>query len=880
MVFLFLLVAAKYLSAQPTLTILAQNEPLSEVLVQISERYDVKFAYDADSFKEINSSFKLDNSSLEEFLSILESQYHIKSRFIDGTWVLVAAEPEITEEPLVKPPKPRFVDISGYVKDKLTGENLMYCNVAVGENRGGMTNELGFFNIETPKTDSVRIRISHLGYQRIDTLVNTGKTVQIYLESSDIVIEAIEVRRYEKQVLQSAPQSDKVAFNPAKSSNAPRISNDDLANALLFIPGVNFLQGNSAGLSIRGGTPTDNLILFDGIPILETSHLLGNMSVLNSKFVQQAFVSRGGFDSEFGGRVAGLIQLTGKSGKNNNPYLEVGANLLNTNVLANLPIGDKFSVTAAWRRSFIDQWENYLYMRLVDGVTSGGDAENPITSSIYPVIQYEDLNAKLSFHPSANLEFNLNVLYGRDNQEKDFALLQTNDFFRNEYADGENLGFGLNWNWQASDKWFHSLTAGYSTLEKSSADETGELKEFTEVVENPASDKAQGKGKGLLKTKERTYEKMVQDVDNGFNSVDEYRASWKSEFKSGAFLNQAGVGWTANEYNYRFYANRSEAFVPVDSIENGASLYMINAFLQQRISVTDKAEFRWGIRTNTDLTSGKTYWQPRGGIDYRPVKGLSFHFLSGVYNQFLSGVKRIDSEGRYNQIWYLAGASDEGVVRSSHYILGAEWEKNGWFANVEGYVKNTEGKLYFFAEQVNTGNDWVISYFPRETAERNRGIDFFLQKKHSIFNHMIGYSLTKTEEQIGQVASGNWFPAYNDRTHRLKITEMVNWNNWTLTGSWQFASGLPILNLNEAGGVQNPERTPHFAQLDFALAKKINTQYVAIDAGASLLNVLDRKNVVEVNYLRFASDQQALSVRSDISALAFTPVFFINLRFQ
>ncbi|MFW6309772.1 MAG: carboxypeptidase-like regulatory domain-containing protein [Prolixibacteraceae bacterium] len=636
---------------------MADNEPLSEVLMQVSERYDIKFAYDADSFEQISSSFDLEDSSVDEFLEILKSQYNIKSKNIDGTWVLVATEPEGTEVPVREPPKPRFISVSGYVNDKVTGDNLMYCNVAVGANRGGMTNELGFFNVKIPETDSVRIRISHLGYQRIDTIVNSAKTIEIFLKPSDIMMETVEVRRYEKQVLQSAPQPGKVAFNPAKSLNAPRISNDDLANALLFIPGVNFLQGNSAGLSIRGGAPTDNLVLFDGIPVLETSHLLGNMSVLNSKFVQQAFVSRGGFDSEFGGRVAGLIQLTGKSGKNNVPYLEVGANLLNTNVLANLPIGDKFSITAAWRRSFIDQWENYLYLRLVNGVTPEGDVENPITSSIYPVIQYEDLNAKLSFHPSDNLEFNLNVLYGRDNQEKDFALLQTSDYFRNEYAHGETMGFSLNWNWQAGSKWFHSFTAGYSTLEKNNADETGELKEFTEVVENPALGKGKGKGKGLLNTREKTYEKLVQDVDNGFNNVDEYRASWKSEFQTGAVLNKAGIGWTANEYSYSFYASRSEAFVPVDSLENSASLFMVNAFLQQNISVTDKAEFRWGIRTNTDLTSGKTYWQPRGGIEYKPLKGLSFHFLSGVYHQFLSGIKRIDSEGRYNQIWYLSGAS-------------------------------------------------------------------------------------------------------------------------------------------------------------------------------------------------------------------------------
>jgi len=860
------------------ISVYAENEPLSEVLSRISENYKLKFAFDSDSFQEISVTTEVENVSLTDFLQLLNSQYNIKSKLIDGTWVMLETQPEVIE---IAPPKktiPKYVEVSGFVKDKSTGKELMYCNLALGENKGGMTNELGFFNIEVPKTDSVKLKISYLGYRPIDTLVAVDKEVTIYLQTSGFIIDAIEVRRYEKQILQSSPQTGKIAFNPAKSENTPRVSNDDLANALLFIPGVNFLQGNVAGLSVRGATPTDNLILFDGIPVLETSHLLGNMSVLNSKFVQQAFVSRGGFGAEFGDRVAGLIELTGKSGKNRKPYLELGANLLNTNVLINFPIGHKFSLTAAWRRSFIDSWENYLYLRLVEGVNTDNTSGEPLTSSIYPVIQYEDVNAKISFHPSDNFDVNLNFLYGRDNQSKDFALLQTNDFFRNEGARSEHLGFSFNLNWQSNNKWFHSFKAGFSSLEKFTIDEMGELKEYTEIIENPGQGK--GKGKGLLKTKEKTYEKFAEDIDNGENRIEEYRISWKSEFKTGSFFNKAGIGWTANDYSYNFYANRSEAFVPVDAMVDSASLYMLNAFIHQDISVTEKLNFYWGVRSNLDITSGKTYWQPRGGLEYQPEPGLSLYVKTGIYNQFLTGLKRIDSEGRFNRIWYLTGNKDHDAVRSKHYIFGAEYEKNGWFLNIEGYVKNTSGKINFLAETVDIGNKLVISYFPQHLYERNTGIDFFVQKKHSIFNHMLGYSLSNTDERTDGINSGSWYSSYTDRPHRLKISEILSWKNWSITGSWQFASGLPVLNLSEKNELINPERTLHFSQLDFAVAKKLTFPHFSVHAGASFLNVLDRINVVEVNYLRFASAQETLSVRSDISALGFTPVFFVNIELR
>ncbi len=500
----------------------------------MSATYGVKFAYDSDSFCKIITDFSTKEVSVGEFLQLLDAKYFVKSKLIEGTWVLIIREAANKPEPVIdftsEPQKPKIITVSGYVKDRITNENLLYCNILFGNNKGAMTNNLGFFSYDLPETDSVRILISHLGYKRLDTLIAAKQSATLFLEPSEIMIDAIVVTQVEKKVLEAAPQPEKIGFNPVKSQNSPRISSDDLANALLIIPGVNFQQGSSSGLSIRGGAPTDNLVLFDGIPVLETSHLLGNMSVLNSKFVQQAFVSRGGFDAEFGGRVAGLIELTGKSGKNNRPYLDASVNMLNSNVLASVPVSGKFSLTAAWRRSFIDRWQNFLYYRLVDNVSSD-DQNNSVSSTINPVIKYQDINAKLSFHPSDKLEFNVNFLYGDDYQSRDFTLLQTEDFYRNELLKSNTLGLSFNWNWQINNHWYQSMSFGYSNLKKEMIDETGQLEEVTDTIQNPGQGK--GKGKGLVKTKEKTYERLVYDIDDGNNSIEEYRVAWKTEYKVG-----------------------------------------------------------------------------------------------------------------------------------------------------------------------------------------------------------------------------------------------------------------------------------------------------------------------------------------------------------
>ena len=185
-----------------------------------------------------------------------------------------------------------------------------------------------------------------------------------------------------------------------------------------------------------------------------------------------------------------------------------------------------------------------------------------------------------------------------------------------------------------------------------------------------------------------------------------------------------------------------------------------------------------------------------------------------------------------------------------------------------------------FAEIDPGGPVPSIFYAVKESNQKNQGIDFFLQKKHGIFNHMLAYNVSKSDEKMEDVFDLEWFPAYNDRLHRLKITELLAYKSWSLTGSWNFASGLPILNIMDNNSAEEIQRSSYFSQLDFTLMKKFISKHLVADIGISLLNVSDRKNIVEVDYLRFSSQNTSLTVRSDVSALSFTPVFFVNVKVQ
>ena len=219
-----------------------------------------------------------------------------------------------------------------------------------------------------------------------------------------------------------------------------------------------------------------------------------------------------------------------------------------------------------------------------------------------------------------------------------------------------------------------------------------------------------------------------------------------------------------------------------------------------------------------------------------------------------------------------------GTVKAIHHVGGVTFEKNGWLFQAEGYLKTLSGKINLMATTVSDGVGNVIVYAPHEGDEYARGADFFIQKRHGWFNHMAGYSLSFNGEKIDELVDNEWFPGYNHRLHRIKLTEMVTWKNWSLTGSWQWESGLPVVNLAGNQDLWDIQRTTPFSQVDMALVKSWRTAHMHTKAGVSLLNLLNRRNIVEVDYLRFSSGQGSLSVRSDISALEITPVFFVSVR--
>ncbi len=322
----------------------------------------------------------------------------------------------------------------------------------------------------------------------------------------------------------------------------------------------------------------------------------------------------------------------------------------------------------------------------------------------------------------------------------------------------------------------------------------------------------------------------------------------------------------------------SEKNIPVDSLQAASTQQMGHLFYQQVIEPAPFLTVRWGIRSNYSLQSKKIHWQPRFGVEYRPAEPLKLYYLAGVYNQYLSKALRVDINRQIGQVWYLPGPSGNGLIKASHHVAGFHWEKKGFAAGAEVYRKKSSGKRWLFAEEYRAGSESRIRYAEHQGQSAHTGADLFLQYRHSGFTHQAGWSVATSEEMIEGINDGVWFPAINDNRHSLRLTEIFALKGWTASLNWVYQSGQPR-SIPASGEAADTGRLPFFSQLDAGVAKTFQFSHAGITGGVSLLNILNRLNVVRIDYLNIVSDTQTFNVRSNVSTLSFTPLFFLKVQF-
>ena len=176
--------------------------------------------------------------------------------------------------------------ISGYITDKNNGESIVGANIYCTELDLGVTsNTYGFYSLTLP-SGTYNISYSFIGYQTENKnfqLINSKK-YDVEFELSTVNIQEVVVTA-DKSIVEKT-QTSMIDIPIEQIKTIPALLGEvDVLKAIQLLPGVQSSEGSS-GFYVRGGGPDQNLILLDGVPVYNASHLGGLFSVFNADAIK------------------------------------------------------------------------------------------------------------------------------------------------------------------------------------------------------------------------------------------------------------------------------------------------------------------------------------------------------------------------------------------------------------------------------------------------------------------------------------------------------------------------------------------------------------------------------------------------------------------
>ncbi|MBI2418144.1 MAG: TonB-dependent receptor [Ignavibacteriales bacterium] len=252
--------------------------------------------------------------------------------------------------------------VSGFVYDHSNGEALIGATIFIpGENAGSSSNNSGYFVINNISPGKHTLKVSYMGYKTISIEVDTKKESQspmsIQLEPSDLRVNEVIISGEKEDFaskLYNKPVS-KFSMSSREINSIPKVIEADLLRALQTMPGITALSDFSSALYVRGGTPDQNLYLIDGADVYNPDHAFGIFSTFNTNAIKKVDVSKGGFSSEYGGRLSSVIDVTNLDGNRNNMEGVVNVSLLSASATVQVPVGSIGSLSGSLRRTYIDK---------------------------------------------------------------------------------------------------------------------------------------------------------------------------------------------------------------------------------------------------------------------------------------------------------------------------------------------------------------------------------------------------------------------------------------------------------------------------------------------------------------------------------------------
>jgi outer membrane receptor for ferrienterochelin and colicin len=762
------------------------------------------------------------------------------------------------------------ITVSGYIEDENTGEKLIGATIYELKSKKGTTsNSYGFYSITLP-TDSLILQFSYVGYSSFFHKVNQSENLKLNVQlKPSIELMEFEVTDNAIKIEQNTQMSTIELQMDMVKSLPVLLGEKDIMKTIQLLPGVQSGSEGSSGIYVRGGGPDQNLILLDGVPVYNASHLFGFFSVFNTDAINNVELIKGGFPSRYGGRLSSVIDIRMKEGNMKEIKGEGSIGLISSKFTLEGPIiKDKTSFIVSARRTYIDILAKPLIKKYAGDNGTGG-------------YFFYDFNTKFNHKFSDKSRLYFSNYLGDDKFYATTKYSYSNGADTYESKASSTLKWGniisaLRWNYQFNDKLFSNTTLTFSRYRFN----TGFSEETTRIQNGN-------------KTKDGFSYDYFSGIYDWGGKIDFYYIPHVDHYI------RFGAGETYHTFTPGVnQLKMNDVQINLDTTFGSQKKFAHEyfAYIEDDFVITPLLKVNTGIHFSGFQVSDKPYFsiQPRVSTRYLLSENSSLKASYSRMTQFIHLLSNT-SIGLPTDLW-LPVTDTIKPLYSNQVALGyAHTFKNKYSFSTEIYYKTMQNIIEYKegASFLGTDKDW------QQKVEMGKGwaygLEMFIEKKSGKTTGWVGYTLSWSNRQFENLNFGKTFPYRYDRRHDVSVAVTHRFNEKVDVGLvWVYGTGNAVTlgmekynysqteygytSMQEIEHIteRNNYRMPAYHRLDIGVNMHKKKKLWERTWSIGVYNIYNRMNPF---YIYFSYNDNNEKVLKQISLFPFIPSFTYSFKF-
>ena len=727
------------------ITIAFQDLSLVESLEKLEQTTGIYTAYNERELTDAKITITFKQELLSEVLETLLSNENLAYKVIGNTVTIFRSEKPTRprrkkNNPTQQKSKENFT-ISGYIMDKESSETLIgatvYCQSA---GLGTTTNEYGFYSLTLP-AGTYEIAFSYVGYATTIEQIAVTKTLEhsVLLSLGNTLQEVVVVEN-ERAYRHAETKMSSNTISLEKVKSMPALMGErDVLKIIQLMPGVQSGSEGTTGLYVRGGGPDQNLMLLDGVPVYNASHLFGFMSTFNGDAIKSVELIKGGFPARYGGRLSAIIDVRMKEGNMKEIKGDVTVGLISGRFNIEGPITtDKTSFSFSGRRTWFDLLATPA-QKIANKSKPSGEPKSITTYNLY------DLNAKINHKFSNKSRLYLSSYLGND--KLTFNSTEPISTEKGKMDWGNKIGTAR-WNYQFSPKLFSNTTLYISSYD---------FNFKNEIIESTGTPNE------------------VKDLYTSNSNIRDYGAKLDVNYMPHP-NHSIRTGLKYGIYDFTpttTYTELKERENPLVSVKNespklsGAEL---SVYIEDDMVLTSRLKLNAGVHIANFAvqTSNYTSFQPRAALSILINEKSSLKFSATKMTQYLH-LLASPGLGLPTDLWV---ASTDKIQPENSWQYGVGYTQSlgkGYELTIEGFYKDMDNLLSYKSGFNFFSNSKVWENKIDVGTGKSFGGEVLLEKTTGKTTGWIGYTLSKSTRTFPNINFGKSFPYKYDRRHDIGL---------------------------------------------------------------------------------------------------------------